>query len=173
MELIESVTVGSGGASSIEFTSIPQDGTDLVLVMSARTTKTTRDNNRMTFNNTTTGYSERLLFGSGSSVSSVTAASTSIQYTFANGTNTTANTFGNDSIYISNYTSATNKSVSIDAALENNDTTSNFLSIDAATWANTAAITSIKFTPENSYVEHSTASLYKITSGSDGITSVS
>jgi len=28
-ELVETVTVGAGGASSIEFTSIPQDGTDL------------------------------------------------------------------------------------------------------------------------------------------------
>ena len=37
---IQTVTVGSGGASSIDFTSIPQTYTDLCLVYSARLTTT-------------------------------------------------------------------------------------------------------------------------------------
>ena len=36
MTLIETVEVGAGGASSIQFDSIPQDGIDLVIRMSAR-----------------------------------------------------------------------------------------------------------------------------------------
>ena len=34
--LIETVTVGSGGAASIEWTAINQDGQDLVIVLSSR-----------------------------------------------------------------------------------------------------------------------------------------
>ena len=37
--LISSVTVGSGGAASIEFTSIPSTYTDLVLKLSARSSR--------------------------------------------------------------------------------------------------------------------------------------
>jgi hypothetical protein len=36
-EIIASVTVGSGGAANIEFTSIPATYTDLVVLFSART----------------------------------------------------------------------------------------------------------------------------------------
>ena len=39
-EQITTVTVGSGGASSIDFTSIPQTYTDLVIKTSARNTST-------------------------------------------------------------------------------------------------------------------------------------
>ena len=36
---IQTVTVGSGGAASIDFTSIPQTYTDLKIVLSARTNR--------------------------------------------------------------------------------------------------------------------------------------
>jgi hypothetical protein len=39
-QLIEHIEVGSGGAASIEFTGIPQDGVDLVLLASLRTDAT-------------------------------------------------------------------------------------------------------------------------------------
>lgn len=38
MELIGVVTVGAGGAASMEFTNIPQDATDLFLLVSGRST---------------------------------------------------------------------------------------------------------------------------------------
>jgi hypothetical protein len=38
-KLIETVTVGSGGAANIEFTSIPQTYTDLKLVISGKNDK--------------------------------------------------------------------------------------------------------------------------------------
>ena len=39
MVKLQTVTVGSGGASSIDFTNIPQTYTDLKIVLSARTNR--------------------------------------------------------------------------------------------------------------------------------------
>ena len=56
--LISSVTVGSGGASSIDFTSIPQTYTDLVVRWSTRgTAATVYDQVYVKFNNTTSNLS--------------------------------------------------------------------------------------------------------------------
>jgi len=41
MVAIQTVTVGSGGAANIEFTSIPQTYTDLVVVLSLRNNRST------------------------------------------------------------------------------------------------------------------------------------
>ena len=72
-ELIETIEVGAGGAASIEFTSIPQDGVDLVLVLSTRMDRATdwyslyaRIND-----DSTTAYSRKALSGDGSVVSSL------------------------------------------------------------------------------------------------------
>ena len=64
---IQTVTVGSGGASSIDFTSIPQTYTDLCVVLSARGTNagTGANDGHLTFNSSSTGYSSRLLYGTG------------------------------------------------------------------------------------------------------------
>jgi hypothetical protein len=61
--LLETITVGAAGASSVTFNSIPQTGyTDLVVKTSERNTGTGAVNGKITFNGTTTGYSERLLY---------------------------------------------------------------------------------------------------------------
>jgi hypothetical protein len=174
MSLIETVTVGSGGASSIEFTSLPQDGTDLVLLLSGRILHSGKlETTAVRFNGTTSGYSARLLYGDGSAAASVIQGSTAqFTYFWANGATSTANTFSSGQMYIANYTAATNKSVSIESTPEDN-ATAWFAGITAGQWANTAAITSISLNPATNFVEHTTASLYKITKGSDGITSVS
>jgi hypothetical protein len=63
---------------------------------------------------------------------------------------------------IANYTSSANKSFSIDETLENNGTTG-VQGIYAGLWSNTSAVTSLSFTKaSNTYVQHSTASLYII-----------
>ena len=60
--LISSVTVGSGGAANIEFTSIPATYTDLLLKLSTRTTRSTAtDSNKLTVNSAS-AYSLRFFF---------------------------------------------------------------------------------------------------------------
>jgi hypothetical protein len=161
-QLIETVTLASA-AASIEFTSIPQDGVDLLCVASLRSDATGFDQEilKIEMNGLTTGNSSILLFGDGSFPYS--ASRTRID-AYINGANSTANTFGNTSIYISNYTSSAAKSFSIDSVQENNAALS-YQGITAGLQTSTAAITSLKldqaFGPN--FVTDSTASLYKIT----------
>jgi hypothetical protein len=167
-EAIATVTVGAGGAATISFSSIPATYTDLKVVMSVRNAYSGGGaaNHYMTFNGSSTGYSGRYISGSGSAASSAgNTGGTSVIYIGALQNNSwTANTFGNLEVYIPNYTSSNNKSVSFDTVTENNATLA-YAQFGAGLWANSAAITSITFTPESAtgdFVQYSTATLYGI-----------
>jgi hypothetical protein len=170
MKLIETKTLGTA-AASIEFTSIPQTYTDLMLLLSTRS-----DGTNMTlyvqFNAVTTGYTVRRLEGNGIGANS-NAFSDSF-FAYSGGSGQTANTFANVSLYVPNYTSSVAKSVSSEAVTENNATTADQY-LTAGLWNNTAAITSIKIDPvvDSNLVSGSTISLYGITKGSDGIVTTS
>jgi hypothetical protein len=62
------LTVGSGGAANIEFTSIPGTYTDLLIKLSARNVTNTETTGAIYFNNDTTNanYTARRLLGDGS-----------------------------------------------------------------------------------------------------------
>jgi hypothetical protein len=156
---IASVSVGSGGAATIDFTSIPSTYTDLCVKISGRSTGTD-DQIWIAFNSSTTGFSNKVLYGNGSS-----AASTSVARFVAYqtpGTGTTANTFGNSEIYIPNYAGSNNKSNSGDTVWEQNATTA-FSALNASLWSNSAAITSISLTASSTtFAQYSTATLYGI-----------
>ena len=163
--LISSVTVGSGGAANIEFTSIPNTYTDLLLKVSGRSSRTgaVQEEFRLSFNNNTSGYSDRQLRGSGSTaISQSWTSQANIQSFGQPGAGATANTFSNWEIYIPNYASSNNKSVSLDGVTENNATEA-YSYLAAALWANSSAITSIKI-DGNGYnlVQYTTAYLYGI-----------
>ena len=172
MKLIESKTLGTA-AASIEFTSIPQTFTDLVIVCSLRSTDTGSFGNiNLGFNSSTTGFSARWLYGLGSGG---TGTSTSIaRYAGeVNTANDTANTFNNSSIYIPNYAGDTNKSFSTDSVRETN-ASANAMAISAGLWSNTAAITSVQLdSSAGNFVIGSTVSLYGVLKGSDGIVTTS
>ncbi len=158
-EAIATVTVGAGGAASIDFTSIPQTYTDLHLLVSMREETSASAVAFIKFNNTTTNRSERYLQGNGSSASSGTT--TVLQFIVCQPSDT-ANTFGNASIYIPNYTSSNNKSVSSDSVSENNATGA-FSRLVAGLWSNTSAINQITITTDTGDVaQYSTATLYGI-----------
>ena len=159
--LLEKITVGAAGASSVTFSSIPQTGyTDLVVKASTRTNTGVNDNRMdVSFNGSSSSFSSRFLFGSGSSVTGATDTTLILQ---ANGGGSTANTFSSAEIYIPNYTSASNKSYSNDGVTENN-ATSVITGLLAGLWSNTAAITSITLTaPASLFVANSTFYLYGV-----------
>ena len=161
-ELIASSTVGSGGAASIDFTSIPSTFTDLCIKVSARGAFAGIGGSILVqFNGVTTNLSSRILEGSGSSAYSYTG-STSIANAGITNANNTANTFGNAEIYIPNYAGGANKSLSVDGTGENN-ATENYQGLTAGLWSNTSAITAIKLLINaTTFVQHSTAYLYGV-----------
>jgi hypothetical protein len=171
--LIETKTLGTA-AASIEFTSIPQDFTDLYLLVNCRSARTgvAFDSLHMYFNNLTTNFSNRTLFGSGTLAESFAGNNPFVGESPA--ANATGNTFSNASVYVPNYSGNTNKSYSVDSVPENNATVTN-MNLGAHLWSNTAAITSIKFDhlSGNNLVAGSTISLYGILKGSDGIVTTS
>tara|TARA_R110000796_G_scaffold162032_1_gene278833 strand:+ start:434 stop:913 length:480 start_codon:yes stop_codon:yes gene_type:complete len=156
MQLIEHIEVGSGGAASIEFTGIPQDSTDIEIVFSLRSGN--GDGGlRHYFNGDTGNRTTIQLRGSGSTVSS--SPQNQIQGT--NKSTTTASTFSSGKTYVSNYTSSTAKSFSVDVVTENNATDAS-MEIAASKWNSTAAINSMTLLCDGGFVEHSTASIYLI-----------
>jgi hypothetical protein len=173
MKLIEHQELGSN-QSSITFNSIPQAFTDLVLVISARTNRAEDfgDFLQVRPNNISTGGSGRRLYGTGST--GVSNTTSFVPGGIGSTTNQTANTFGNVTLYIPNYTSSVAKSFSMDGVSENNSSTA-IQAITAGLWTGTDPITSLVILPEvgTLIMQFSSATLYGITRGSDGIVTVS
>jgi len=170
--LISAVTVGAGGATSIDFTSIPQTYTDLILIVSARNGgagTTATDSLQLRLNGSTTGYTYRSLFQIGTTTYSATNATNAI---YSNGGDSTSNTFGNTNIYLPNYALSTSKTWSVDSVAEQNVGTGVWLNISANAWSTSAAVTSLFLVSLNSYnfQQYSTAYLYGLTKGSGGAT---
>jgi hypothetical protein len=151
--LLEKITVGAAGASSVTFSGIPQTGyTDLVVKMSARTTRAANNEDIfIEFNGSGgTAYSSRRLYGTGSAAASDSGSSQAyVEFYSSDAANATASTFGNAEIYVPNYAGSNNKSVSVDAVTENNATAA-IAGLAAGLWASSSAITSIKLTPASS-----------------------
>ena len=165
-KLIASNTVGSGGSSSIDFTSIPATYTDLLLKVSARRSDSTEGYLSLRFNaNSGSNYSNKTLRGTGSAASSSSDSSaTYLDFWVIPGTSYTATTFGNIDIYIPNYAGSTNKSVSAENVAEGNNATM-YMQITAGLWAQTSAINQITLYAagaSGTFAQYSTAYLYGI-----------
>ena len=170
---IQTIEVGAAGATDITFSSIPQDYDDLLILVSARSTRDLiSDDSYVVLNSSTSGYSNRRLYGYNGSVGSDNSGATNKGITGAlSASQNTANTFGNVTIHIPNYTMTTNKSISSDGVGENNG--GSFISITGSVWSGTSAITEVKFAAwAGNLTQYSSASLYGIKRGSDGVTGV-
>lgn len=168
MTLVSTVTVGAGGAASIEFTGIPGSATDLLVVISGRLfTGSSYVISPIKFNSSTSNFTNRELTGTGSS----TFSQSGTRYVYGNtGNGATASTFSNAQIYIPNYSGSTYKSFSVESVTEDN-TTAVRLNLFAGLWSDTAAITSITIDGGGiNFMQYSTASLYTILKGSGGAT---
>ena len=170
MELVSTVTVGSGGAAYIEWTSIPQTGTDLLILFSGRTDRNTfgyGDGMSGRFNSDSgSNYAIQILWGTpGDSPSAYGQKLTlrdNVNLGSADDTGATSNTFSNVQTLIPNYTVSNSKVTATDGVIENN-ATRNSMQIQAGSWSQSSAITSIRFQSfGQNFVQHTTASLYII-----------
>ncbi len=170
MELIDVKTLSST-AASITFSAIPQTYTDLKILVSARDDRDGQPNTDLSLQvgyngaiNTGSIYSAKQLYGSGSTAGSQSSATTYLYLGMSNGPTSTASTFGNTEIYIPNYTSANNKSVSTDGVSENNASTAYAVS-NAGLISTSNPITDIKISADygtGNYQIYSTFYLYGI-----------
>lgn len=161
---IAEVTVASPQAN-IEFTSIPSGYTDLKVVLSARTVVDCAF--ALRFNGNSANYSGIVLRGDGSVTASYLVTDYGAFGSTAMGLGyieNESNTFASGEIYIPNYTSSNNKSVSVENMQEKNATNPVYLTVTAGLWSNASAITSITFVPDSStsFTAYSTATLYGI-----------
>lgn len=164
---IASTTVSVGGASNIEFTSIPGTYTDLVVRFSLRSTESnnfTDQGFRVTFNNIATEYYNQLLYGEGTTAGAATNSNIAdLRWVYGNGATSTANMFSVGEIYITNYAVSRVKSIGLDSVTENNGINGAIRAMTAGFLNNTAAITSIKLaTATGNWVQYSSATLYGI-----------
>jgi hypothetical protein len=173
---IASVEVGSGGANSIEFTSIPQIYTDLLVVFSVRAVSGTFPSSSISLNSYGTGSYSRIGFkGSGTTASNDTATETEFYLSQMPGSGNTANSFTNAEVYISNYAVTTLKTLRSNLISEQDDTQA-YQALNSGAWNQTSPITSLSIGTYGRTInlaQYSSATLYGITAGSDGTTTVS
>lgn len=151
--LLNRITLAAASAS-VTFSNIPQNFSDLVVVMNGGGTST-QGNNYLYFNSDTTltNYSYVRMLGSGSAVSSATVSNPTISDVTAAFENTVR-------INIFDY-SAIDKHKMVTSISANPSST---IIAYATRWANTSAITSITYASQNSgnWASGSTFSLYGI-----------
>jgi len=161
--LISSVTVGAGGASNIEFTSIPATYTDLELKISLRANNSAVSsyNIGIRLNSATSNYAERWLRGSGTSAATSSSSSSTSIYLGEIPSTEEASNFGNGTIYIPNYTSSNNKSISSDTVQERAQT-NGYLTFCTGIYSSSSAISTITLLSSQNLTQYSTAYLYGI-----------
>ena len=170
-ESIQTYTVGGGGSSSIDFTSIPSTYSHLQLriMMRSTTAAAGTDDLWLRFNSDTgSNYSRHILQGDGTSASAG-ANTTQTRIPFGNSiprASSAANVFGVAVIDILDYTS-TNKNKTVRGLYGSNENTTSTdfrVGLNSGLWyATPAAVTSITLLPEaNNFAQYSSFALYGI-----------
>ena len=169
MTLVNTVTIGAGGAAVVVFADIPQTGTDLILQVSSRDSSGSTQYAYLNFSGSGANFSSRDWYGTGSVAGTGTRSDNIIQG--MSNLASTANTFNNATLYIPNYSTTGVKLFQFDSVIENNGTVAN-QRILAGRCTDTGAITSLSLATEfgSTFVQGSAFSLYTITKGSGGAT---
>jgi hypothetical protein len=162
----------TSNVASIEFTTINQGYTDLVLIVNMQSSYTGDSGNgaRLQFNNDTgTNYSDTNLRGSGSSALSYRLSNSNyIQAGLlpSSGGGTPANTLGAGIINIQNYSNTT----TFKTVMSRTNSVYAVVEASVGLWRSTSAITSIKYFGDGDILAGSTFSLYGIRA--EGLTPV-
>jgi len=164
MTLVSTITLANSSTTQMSFTSIPQSGKDLVLLVSARSTTSA--------NNVTLGllinsissftYNQIRLRGDGSNVeTSADVGSNRISHSQMNADSSTSSVFGSTQFYVSNYANSGTKLLGIESVTENNATAAQALII-AGSLPNAGAVTRLDVIDVSggAFVTGTTASLY-------------
>jgi hypothetical protein len=165
-ESIATVTIGSGGALSADFTSIPQTYTHLQIRMIGRTANAyTDDNIHVRFNSdTSNNYAFHYFYGTGAAVASGSQATYNLAVPFrVPGANSSANMFGSGVCDILDY-SNTNKLKTIRSLTGHDQNGSGLLFFFSGAWLSTASITSISlfYSASVNMAQNTTFALYGI-----------
>ena len=170
-ESIQTVTVGSGGSSSISFTSIPSTYKHLQIRSIAKETTSAGPQTLdmfVKFNSSSSGYKSHYLSGNGSSATAGVGGGGATDAFYCYGASyrevTSTSTFGVSIIDIHDYASTTkNKTARAFSGCNYNSTsTDQYFGLSSGLWADTSAITSIVITPNDTFKENSTFALYGI-----------
>lgn len=145
--------VGSGGASSVTFSTIPSTYTDLVVMYSLM--GNTLQGVYVQFNGSTSNFTGRYVYGDGATVVSGTLGR------YLGSINNAASSYTNGSLYIPNYTASTYKSYSVDEVYDQNNP-AGYGNLISGLWSDTSAITSITLEAANGFTQYSTAYLYGV-----------
>ena len=164
-ESIATVTVGSGGAADITFSSIPATYSHLQIRGIGRTTTSNTDDNLyMQFNgDTATNYAAHYLYGNGSSVTAAAAASQANEVACRiTGASSTSGIFGTAVVDILDYAN-TNKYKTTRVLTGHDQNGSGFVFFVSGLWQSTSAINSIKlYVSPNNIAQYSQFALYGI-----------
>jgi hypothetical protein len=157
----------SSTTNSVTFSNIPQNYTDLKLVVSGRTSRADNGDYALLSLNGAEGNSARGIWGYGTTILSDDTTNNAL---IVPGNTATASTFSNLEVHCPNYTSTTSKSVSIDASAEDNASASNGNKLSAILWssgsASTSAVTTITLAARfGNFLSGSTFTLYGISNG--------
>lgn len=165
-QLIQKISLNAS-AATVTFSNIPQNYTDLQLLVSARSDYSGDYGSWATLNpnGDTANVTGRVLYNSASAGLSATYASGNAGYVWINSSLQTANTFANSAVYIPNYCSSVNKTWSVYAVQESNGAAQSSIITASFLWNSTAAITSITLDPQSTsnFAANSTFYLYGIT----------
>jgi hypothetical protein len=157
-ESIQTVTVGSGGATDITFSSIPATFTHLQIRFLARSSGSPDTKVQYNSDTTTSNYRTHLLYGDGSSATASTLANTAYVGYIA----TASNTFGAGVIDVLNYTN-TNKYKTAKSLAGYDANGSGYIILYSHFWMSTSAISSIKIYPDSgNFTQYSQFALYGI-----------
>lgn len=166
-ESIATVTVGSGGAANVEFTSISSTYTHLQVRLLARSTRTGNNTDYMNVTvNSDTGanYTYHYLQGDGSSA--VAGAATSINQAYSSyiaSADTGTSIFGVNILDLLDYANTNKyKTFRFLGGCDRNGTDGK-VAMMSSVWMSTSAITSIKFAPSTgNFAQYSHFALYGI-----------
>lgn len=166
---LQTVTVGAGGASYIEFTSIPSTYSHLQVRAIMKNTTGGNDSWSasaiMYFNTDTTAgnYARHYVYGYGSGTAAAGSADNIIPVGFVPG-NGQSGVFGATVIDIHDYANTNKyKTVKSIAGADSNDVDSEFVGFFSGLWKNTAAVTNIRiYCGANSFAQNSSFALYGV-----------
>ena len=166
-EPIQTVTVGSGGSSTLDFSSIASTYQHLQIRLIARVSNAdTGDNIFLQFNGDTgSNYSWHYLEGDGSTANAGGASSqTKILNGRASAANATSGIFGVSVIDILDYSTSGQKYKTVRCLTGLDRNGSGNVRMDSGLWQNTNAITSIKILNGSStnFVQYTQAALYGV-----------